>query len=65
MPTLSKSFDRLRDEIRSRSLIAYRPADFEPIGQYRTIAITAEKDGKHLQVHAHKGYHARVESATP
>ena len=65
MPTLSKSFDRLRDEIRSRYLIAYRPADFEPNGKYRTIAITAEKDGKHLQVHARKGYHARVESSSP
>ncbi len=62
MPTLSKSFDRLRDEIRSRYLIAYRPADFEANGKYRTIAITAEKDGKHLQVHARKGYHARVEA---
>ncbi len=65
MPTLSKSFDRLRDEIRSRYLIAYRPADFEANGKYRTIAITAEKDGKRLQVHARKGYHARVEAARP
>ena len=65
MPTLSKSFDRLRDEIRSRYLIAYRPADFEANGKYRTIAITAEKDGKHLQVHARKGYHARAEAPTP
>ena len=65
LSTLSKSFDRLRDEIRSRYLIAYRPADFETNGKYRTIAITAEKDGKHLQVHARKGYHVRVESATP
>jgi VWFA-related protein len=65
LPTLSKSFDRLRDEIRSRYLIAYRPADFEANGKYRTIAITAEKDGKHLQVHARKGYHARAEAPTP
>jgi Ca-activated chloride channel homolog len=65
MPTLSKSFDRLRDEIRSRYLIAYRPADFEANGKYRTIAISAEKDGKHLQVHARKGYHARAEAPTP
>ena len=65
MPTLSKSFDRLRDEIRSRYLIAYHPADFEPNGKYRTIAITAEKNGKQLKVHARKGYHARVEATTP
>ena len=65
LSTLSKSFDRLRDEIRSRYLIAYRPADFEPNGKYRTITITADKEGKRLQVHARKGYHARVETATP
>jgi Ca-activated chloride channel homolog len=65
MPTLSKSFDRLRDEIRSRYLVAYRPAEFEANGKYRTITISAEKDGKHLQVHARKGYHARAEATNP
>lgn len=60
--TLARSFDKLRDEIRSRYLIAYKPLDFEPNGKYRTIAITAEKDGKRLQVHARKGYHARAEA---
>jgi VWFA-related protein len=59
MTTLGKSFDKLRDQVRSRYLIAYKPADFEPNGKYRTISIVAEKDGKHLQVHARKGYHAR------
>ena len=63
--TLGKSFDKLRDQIRSRYLIAYKPADFEPNGKYRTITIIAEKNGKHLQVHARKGYHARVEATTP
>jgi VWFA-related protein len=63
--TLGKSFDKLRDQIRSRYLIAYKPADFEPNGKYRTISIVAEKNGKHLQVHARRGYHARVEGATP
>ena len=62
LQNLNRSFDKLRDEIRSRYLIAYRPADFQPNGKYRTITITAEKDGKRLQVHARKGYHARVES---
>ncbi len=65
MPTLSKLVRPLRDEIRSRYLIAYRPADFEANGKYRTIAISAEKDGKHLQVHARKGYHARADASTP
>ncbi len=63
--SLGRSFDKLRDQIRSRYLIAYKPADFEPNGKYRTINITVEKNGKHLQVHARKGYHARVEAVTP
>lgn len=59
---LSKSLDRLQDLIRSRYLIAYKPAEFQPDGKYRSITITAEKDGKHLQVHARKGYYARIEA---
>ena len=62
MMELSKSLGRLRDLIRSRYLIAYKAAGFEPNGKYRTIHIVAEKDGKHLQVHARKGYYARVET---
>lgn len=60
--TLNKSFDKLHDLIRSRYFIAYKPADFHPDGSYRAIAIVAEKDGKHMQVRARKGYHARVET---
>ena len=62
---LGKSFGKLRDQIRSRYLIAYKPADFEPNGRYRTISITAEKGGKQLKVHARKGYHARLEAQNP
>ena len=57
---LHHSFDKLRDIIRSRYLIAYKPANFEPNGQYRTINVIATKNGSRLQVHARKGYHARV-----
>lgn len=60
---LSKSLDRLQDLIRSRYLIAYKPADFQADGKYRAITITAEKDGKRLQVHARKGYYARLENS--
>jgi hypothetical protein len=59
--TLGKSLDKLRDLIRSRYFIAYKPADFQPNGGYRTIRVTAEKDGKHLQVRSRKGYHARLD----
>jgi hypothetical protein len=61
MMALDKSLGRLRDLIRSRYLIAYKAAGFEPNGKYRAIHIDAEKDGKHLQVHARKGYYARIE----
>jgi Ca-activated chloride channel homolog len=61
--TLGKSFDKLRDLIRSRYFIAYKPADFRPDGSYRSINIIAEKNGKRLQVRSRKGYHARMESA--
>ncbi len=56
---LHAHLSKLRDLIRSRYLIAYKPADFAPNGKYRTVNIAAEKDGKHLQVHLRKGYYAR------
>jgi len=59
---LDKSLDRLRDLIRSRYLVAYKPADFTPDGKYRAIRLTAQKDGKRLLVHVRKGYYARVAS---
>jgi hypothetical protein len=58
--TLRQSFDKLRDIIRSRYLIAYKPADFQPDGKYRAINVVANRNGSRLQVHARKGYHARV-----
>jgi len=61
--TLNRSFDKLHDLIRSRYFIAYKPADFQPNGSYRAISIVAEKSGKHLQVRARKGYHARLEAS--
>jgi Ca-activated chloride channel family protein len=62
--TLGRSFDKLHDLIRSRYFVAYKPADFQPNGNYRAISVTAEKDGKRLQVRARQGYHARL-TATP
>lgn len=62
MHALEKSLDSLRELIRSRYLLAYKPADFEPNGKFRSIILQAEKEGKNLQVHVRKGYYARVES---
>jgi Ca-activated chloride channel family protein len=61
MQTLGKSFDNLHDLIRSRYFVAYKPADFQPNGSYRTISVIAEKDGKRLQVRARRGYNARLD----
>jgi Ca-activated chloride channel homolog len=58
--TFEKSLDKLRELIRNRYLVAYKPADFLPDGKYRPIHVVAERDGKHLQVHVRKGYYARV-----
>ncbi|MFZ0761007.1 MAG: VWA domain-containing protein, partial [Candidatus Sulfotelmatobacter sp.] len=60
--TLGSSLDKLRELIRSRYFIAYKPADFQPNGSYHSISIIAEKNGKRLQVRARKGYHARLEA---
>jgi Ca-activated chloride channel homolog len=62
--TLGRSFDKLRDLIRSRYFIAYKPADFTPDGSYHAITILAEKNGKRLQVRSRKGYHARLETVS-
>jgi VWFA-related protein len=58
--TLGRSFDKLHDLIRSRYFVAYKPAGFQPNGNFRTISVIAEKDGKRLQVRARKGYIARL-----
>jgi len=62
MGTLNKSFDKLRDIIRSRYLIAYRPADFQNDGRYRKINIVASQNGRRLKVHARQGYYAARET---
>jgi Ca-activated chloride channel family protein len=58
MGTLNKSFDKLRDIIRSGYLVAYRPANFQSDGHYRRISIIANKNGRRLKVHARQGYYA-------
>lgn len=56
-----KRLDKLAILIRSRYLIAYKPSNFAPNGEYRTVRIDA-KSGKDLQVHAPKGYYARIDN---
>ena len=64
LPGNLRALDRylgdLTQVIRSRYLIAYKAADFMPDGKYRTVQVSAAKEGKRLQVHVRKGYYARL-----
>lgn len=55
---LNGSLASLREVIRGRYLISYRPAAFERNGRYRPVDITAQKGGRSLKVFARKGYYA-------
>ena len=57
---LEHYFQQLSEAIRSRYLIAYKPADFIPDGSYHKLKVTAQHDGRRLQVHVRKGYYARM-----
>lgn len=56
---VSKAFARVRDELRNRYAVSYRPAEFKPDGHFRRIRIVARQFGKKLHVHARRGYYAR------
>ena len=62
MDALDKTFSKLRDVIRNRYLVAYKPADFRSDGHYRKINIVAMKNGKRFKVHAREGYYAPLEA---
>ena len=53
---ISKSFGAIEDELRSQYIVAYKPAEFENDGRYRSIEITAAN--KNLHVRSRKGYYA-------
>jgi VWFA-related protein len=56
---VAKAFARIRDELRNRYAVSYRPAEFKPDGRFRHIRIVAKRLGKKLHVNARKGYYAR------
>jgi VWFA-related protein len=62
---LNGSLGDLQQVLRGRYLISYKPALFERDGRYRTIDITAQKDGHKLRVYARRGYYASVNSLPP
>jgi len=53
---VSNAFAEIQDELRSQYAVAYKPADFQADGRYRSIDITA--DNKKYRVRARKGYYA-------
>jgi VWFA-related protein len=55
---LKRSLADLQQVIRSRYFISYRPALFRRDGRYRTLEITAQREGHKLKVNARKGYYA-------
>jgi Ca-activated chloride channel family protein len=61
---LDGSLADLLQVIRGRYLVSYKPASLQRDGQYRTIDITAQKDGRPLKVFARKGYYASATSTT-
>ncbi len=54
---VANAFSEIQDELRSQYLLAYKPADFQADGRYRSIDIVAENH-KNLHVRARKGYYA-------
>lgn len=59
---LNHSLAQLQQVIRSRYLVSYRPAQFEPNGQYHAVDISVSKSGHKLRIYARKGYYARLRS---
>jgi len=55
----------LQQLIRGRYLISYKPAAFTLDGQYRSVTVQAEREGRKLTVLARKGYYASSDAASP
>jgi Ca-activated chloride channel family protein len=56
MREVSDAFVSIQEELRSQYAVAYKPANFNADGRYRTIAIMAQQRG--LKVRTRKGYYA-------
>jgi VWFA-related protein len=55
---LKGSLADVQQVIRGRYLITYKPASFHRDGSYRTIDLTAQRNGRQFKVFARKGYYA-------
>jgi len=61
---LNESLSDVQQLLRSRYLVAYKPASFQRDGRYRPVEIKAAKDGHPLRVYARKGYYALTAGAS-
>jgi Ca-activated chloride channel family protein len=61
---LKRGLAELQQVIRSRYMIAYKPARFEPDGHYRAVDVDVQKSGHRLRVYARKGYYSRTDGQT-
>jgi Ca-activated chloride channel family protein len=59
---VTKAFVKIVEELRSRYVVSYKPAEFTPDGRYRTIKIEARRAGEKLEIRARTGYYARAAS---
>ena len=62
---LNGSLADLQEVIRGRYLVSYKPAAFKRDNHYRSIDLTAQKDGRKLKVYARKGYYASAGQPGP
>jgi Ca-activated chloride channel family protein len=60
---LDRRLSDLRQVIRGRYLISYKPAQFRADGTYRSINVTAQKSSHKLRVYARRGYYANPRTA--
>lgn len=60
---LNATLADVQQVIRGRYLLSYKPANFELDGSYRSIELSAERDGHQFRVFARKGYYASAGQA--
>jgi VWFA-related protein len=60
---LDRRLSDLRQVIRGRYLISYKPAQFRADGKYRAINVTAQKSSHKLRIYARRGYYANPRAA--
>ncbi len=54
-----RDFARIREDLRHRYEVAYRPPEFARDGRFHRIHVEARWSGKNLKVQARRGYYAR------